>query len=55
MKEEVLSFKEKVLLRLKDMNYKPATNIVELIDNRMVIIDLIDEIMNEEFENAIST
>lgn len=41
--------KDKILLRLHEVGYKPPTTIKELIDNRMILIDVVDEVLNEEY------
>ena len=43
-----LSTKDKILTRLIEVGYKPPTTINELIDNRMILIDVIDSILEEE-------
>ena len=40
--------KDKILTRLIEIGYKPPTTINELIDNRMILIDVIDSILEEE-------
>ena len=40
--------KDKILTRLIEVGYKPPTTINELIDNRMILIDVIDSILEEE-------
>lgn len=42
------STKDKILTRLIEVGYKPPTTINELIDNRMILIDVIDSILEEE-------
>ena len=42
------STKHKILTRLIEVGYKPPTTINELIDNRMILIDVIDSILEEE-------
>ena len=40
--------KDKILTRLIEVGYRPPTTINELIDNRMILIDVIDSILEEE-------
>lgn len=43
-----LSTKDKILTRLLEVGYKPPTTIGELIDNRMILIDVINSVLEEE-------
>ena len=48
-----LSTKDKILTRLIEVGYKPPTTIKELIDNRMILIDVIDSILEEENQSVL--
>ena len=43
--------KDKILLRLSEVGYKSPTTIKELIENRMILIDIVDEVLNEEYNS----